>query len=309
MTDRKPNFISKPEVTIIVVSDFEAGEKDWHDEVAMAQHLAAQDAGIAFDVVFVESSANIGKPPPPALYEALPDTRIMYEDAEQSATLKDLGVAACTTPLVAVFEADAVPESDWLSILYKAAQDHPEYAVYSGRTHYGAETGWQRVLNLLGRSFDDLGESGETDMISNNAALYRTQLLKQFPYPDAPTPFLSSQLRNRQIVAAGHKCFSDRNALSRHAIGGLGFVWDVGKHSGYSSYVYHGGRGKRDIPRIAAKRLGNDWHNTRRLGSAYLKPSDWPLFAVMFAAKRIPETVGIAKAASKSDHFEGSAYR
>lgn len=304
-----PNSAHVPEVTIIVVSDFEAGEKDWHDEVKMARHLAAQDADIPFDAVFVESFINSGKPPPPALFEALPEARIVYEDAEQSATLKDLGVAACTSPLVAVFEADAVPEPDWLRILYGAAQKYPDYAVYSGRTHYGVETSWQRVLNLLGRSFDDLGQSGETDMISNNAALYRTDVLKQFPYPDAPTPFLSSQLRNRQIVAAGHKCYSDRNALSRHAIGGLGFVWDVGKHSGYASFVYHGGRGKRDILGIAARRMGNDSYNTKRLGTTYLKPLDWPLFALMFAAKRIPETIGIAKAAGKSEHFEGSAYR
>lgn len=70
-----------------------------------------------------------------------------------------------------------------------------------------------------------------------------------------------------------------------------------------------GGRGKRDILRIAARRTGNDLYNTRRLGTTYLKPLEWPLLALMLAFKRIPETLGVAKAASRRDHFKGSAYR
>lgn len=297
-------------LSVVVVSDFEAtAEKTWADEVKMAQALARQDIDLPFRVIFGESEAHHNSPPPAALFEAVPHAEIVYAPSEMSAEMKDYAVRQCRSTWIAVFEADALPEPDWLRQLYDQAQRHPDIAVFSGRTFYGEETMWRRALGLIDRSYDDAGAPGESVHISNNGALYRADVLKAFPYPDAATPFLSSRRRNKKILAAGHKCYSERAARTRHAVGGLSFLWDVHQHTGYSAMMMRAKPGWLAIPRVLGGQFAADLRNAARVGPRYLRARDWPLwFGLLFAA-RVPEIWGMLKAARGAHRFDGSAYR
>jgi hypothetical protein len=243
------------------------------------------------------------------LWEAFPDLQVVYAPGEASAQLKDCGVRRTSTPWVAVFEADSTPEPDWLRIVYGEACARPEFSIFSGRTHYGTESSWKRVLNLLDRSAHDLGSSGETTRISNNNALYKTDVLKRFPYPEAITPFLSARLRNQKIRGSGVRCFFERRALSRHAVGGLGFVVDYRRNHGYSDARMLQRRTWSAMPVLLWRRLRSNVRAAARLGSGYLCWYDWPLWLVMVVAVRLPEAVGMAEALRKVPILRGSAYR
>ncbi len=302
------------ELTVLVVSDFEVSEeKTWQDEIDILRALAQQDVEVPFKVMVVESESNRHQAPPDVLFELIPDLELLYAPSTLSAEMKDYGVQRCTTPWVAVFEADAVPAPDWLRRLYARAKSQPDHVIFSGRTWYGDETSWHRALGLLDRSYDDAGVSGDTVHISNNGALYRTDVLKAFPYPDAPTPFLSSRRRNGKILAAGHICYSDRDALTRHAIGGFKFLWDVRRHTGYSDMMMHERQGFMAIPLLTGWRLAHDIRNARRVGGKYLRLWDWPLWLFLYFVARVPEIRGMIEAVSEEEDlkvaFKGSAYR
>jgi hypothetical protein len=290
------------------VSDFEAGEKTWKDEIAMAQCLASQDGYASFPLIFVESALHRHVPPPKAVEDAFPNATIVYHDSTKSAAMKDYGVSLCTTEWVAVLEADSVPARDWLRSLLDAAAEHPEYDVITGRTTYGTDSSWQRALNLLDRSFDDHGHSQPTQFISNNGALYRTQVLRKFPYPEAETPFLSSRLRNQQIIQAGHKVYFEHRAVTRHAIGGFGFIVDFRRHTGFADMLMAGAPSVGKIPRRLAQRVRRDIGNVVRMHGEYLRWYDWPLVAALFCFARIPEVLGML-AALKEGPLTHSAYR
>lgn len=300
----------QPAVSVIVVSDYEAAEtKTWADEIAMVRALAAQDFKEPFRLIIAENEASRNSPPPPELSAAFPELEIVYYPSGASAVLKDYASSLCDTPWIAVFEADAQPEPNWLSLIMRAAMENPEYDVFSGRTHYGDETAWRRALNLMDRSFDDRGQSGPSLHVSNNAALYRTEALKKYPYPDAATPFLSARLRLAQMQEGGLKFYSCREALTRHAVGGLSFVNDVRRNAGFSDMKLLRKPGGAHIPGLALRRIKSDIAAALRVGAQYLKWRDWPLWGLILFYARIPEMRGMMEALDNPEELEGSAYR
>lgn len=306
-----PGRVSAPAwpLTVVVVSDFEAGEeKTWRDERRMVKALARQDIGVAFNVLFVESETNRSAPPPDLL-APLANARIVYAPAEESALLKNFGAAQTDAPLIAVFEADAAPNPGWLRLLYQRAMEFPEYATFSGRTSYGGETSWKRVLSLLDRSFDDYGRSRESRHISSNAALYRAQVLKDFPYAPAPTPFVAARQRDSLIARAGLRKYFDRDAASIHEIGGLGFAFLYRRNSAHASMTARYRKSWTAIPAELILEMRSEIGSAHRVGKDYLRWYDWPLWLVMFGLIRIPETIGMIDALKKVERIPGSAYR
>ncbi len=298
------------DLTVVVVSDFEDGDvKTWADEIDMLHALAAQDYGRSFRVIIAENDALRDVDPPTALRDAFPGVEVVYYPSDMSAALKDYAVSLTTTPWVAVFEADALPEPDWLRRVGEAVVANPEYDIFSGRTWYGEDTSWKRALNLLDRSFDDLGASGETVHASNNGALYRTEIIKQFPYPKAATPFLSSRKRLQMMREAGVKMYFCRDARTRHAIGGFEFVRDVRRNAGYSDMMMGVDRSARRMPGLTFKRMKSEGGSLFRVGGRYLKPQDFPLWAAMYLYVRTAEWRGMREAIRDIDQLDGSAYR
>ena len=298
------------DVTVVVVSDYESGEvKTWADEIAMLERLSEQDIQTPFQVIIAEDEKIADLDPPASLTDAFPGAKIVYYASEASAALKDFAVTTVTTPWVIVVEADALPEKDWLRLLVAAATEHPEFDIFSGRTWYGGETSWQRCLNLIGRSVDDRGVSGPSEHVSNNGALYRTQTLLKFPYPDAPSPFLSARQRLAEMKQAGLKFYSCREARMRHAIGGFDFVLDVHRNAGYGDMMMALEQQAKHMPAISFQRMKSEFGAALRVGGDYLKIWDWPLWAFMYCFVRIPEWRGMAEALRAPTRLEGSAYR
>lgn len=297
-------------VSVVIVSDYEASAvKSWKVEERMLKAFAAQTFNEPFEVLLVDNEqyqTNV----PDHLYDIVPNLRIVFSSEIQSARLKDYGVELASGELVAVLEADAPPCPEWLQKLVNILRLNHDVAVATGRTSYGAESTYKRVLNLLDRSFDDLGKPGTTPYISNNGAVYRRSVLKEFPYPDAATPFLSSRLRNKQIREAGHGSYFHPDAVTFHEIGGLGFIIDVRRNMGYSDMNTFAEKvGYSSIPGLMKRRLKKELSYCKRLGTKYLRWWDWPLFAVMAPIIPCLEVPGMIDAIQQKVTIANTAYR
>jgi hypothetical protein len=293
----------------VVVSDYEdAGPRSWRNERHILEALARQDFAEPFEVILVESDAYRDGAPGD-LVAICPRSRIVHSPDTQSAKLKDFGVSCAQADLVAVFEADCVPDPSWLRVLVSALRQRPDVSVVSSRTSYGDETMYRRALSLVDRSFDDRGRAGVTRSVSNNAALYRRSLLEQFPYPPTVTPFSSAILRMHAMSRAGHVFFFEPAAVVRHAIGGWDFVRDFRRHVGYSDMTLHPTRTVRAIPSLLWRRRRRETRDCLRLGSRYLRWYDWPLAAGLLAAVSFFELPGIRDALRARDSIPRTSYR
>lgn len=297
-----------PRLTVVLVADTEDGDKDWHDEIACVDALAAQDIEEPFNILIVENKRHEGAPLPERLTKALPNIDFLYADATSSGALKDAAVARCETEWVAVLDADCIAAPDWLRLLMTAVDDNPDYDVFSGRTIYGLETSMQRVLNLYDRSVGDLGRNGPARYFENNGVLYRTAVVKQFPYPPELLSFSASRARLKALLAAGHKLYHVNGAVLRHHLDDY-FVGDFRRQIGLANIrAYHtrnaltGLRAilagfKRDIVMIAA------------MHRRYWKLQDWPLGLYMFFRIRPPEIAGIWRGIAGENSLDETKFR
>ena len=296
-------------ISVVVVSDYEAeSEKTWKDEVQILHFLAKQDLKEAFEVILVENDSAKGSVPD-ELRKIYPHLRIVFSNESQSAKLKDDGVRQAKADYVAVLEADCLPNPEWLSSLYSALQQNKDFSVASGRTTYGDGTMYQRCLSLLDRSFDNPGHPGETIHISNNGALYRRLILEKFPYPEAVSPFQSSRLRIKNLREAGHRFYFEPKAVMRHAIGGIHFIRDFRRNTGYADMMEHSPKKYSEIPRLLWKRFNNEYSDSLRLGPQYLKWHDCPLLISLSLLVPFLGIPGMFDAINERDNIPYSSYR
>lgn len=296
-------------VSVVVVSDYEpAPAKRWSDERRILQALAEQDIDEPFQVVLAEH-ASAQDSLPDDLAAICPNVTVVFSQEQQSARLKDFAAMRTLSELVAVVEADCLPNPGWLRHLVGVLRRMPHIAVASGRTSYGNETSYKRCLSLVDRSFDDLGSAGETTHVSNNGAVYRRWVLEKYPYPRAVTPFQSARMRLRTMRDAGLRFWFEPQAVMIHAIGGLQFMRDVRRHTGYADMCSHSRRHAREIPRLLWRRLVDQWQAAARLGPRYLRWYDWPLLFALLGIARVLEIPGMLDALRCRDAIPGSAYR
>lgn len=298
------------QISIVIVSDYEANDvKSWKVEELMLKAFSRQTFKQPFEVILVDNE-KYQENVPEHLYDIVPNLKIVFSSETQSAKLKDYGVTLSSGALVAVLEADAPPCEDWLRILVEVLRTHPEVSVSTGKTSYGVENTYKRVLNLIDRSYDDLGKAGMSPYISNNGALYRRSVLMDFPYPDAATPFLSSRLRNKLMRTAGHKFYFEPGAITYHAIGDWRFIKDVRRNMGYSDMNTFSNRvGYRAIPSLMKRRWSKELSNCKRLASEYLRWWDWPLMIAMIVIIPFVEIPGMLDAVQKEKIIPGTSYR
>ena len=283
-------------VSVVIVSDFEDDAKTlWRTERGLLEALARQDFMEPFEVILVESERY--RDETQDLAKICPRLRIVYSAETQSAKRKDFGVSSANAELVAVLDADCLPNQSWLRILVAVLRERTDVSVVSGRTHYGDETSYRRALSLVDRSFDNLGRRGLTPHISNNAALYRRSLLARFPYPETGTPFTSSILRMRAMARAGVRFFFEPGAVVQHAIGGWDFVRDFRRNVGYADMMMGDpARRLRSIPPLLWWRFSLQGRDCLRLGPGYLRWYDWPLTAALLAAAPLLQVPGMLDA-------------
>jgi hypothetical protein len=209
---------------------------------------------------------------------------------------------------IAVLESDCIPGTNWLRLLLEPVVNN-DCAISSGRTYYGEETSYKRIMNLLHRSWYDHGKSCETSYISNNGAIYKREILETYPYPDAVSPFLSAQIRNNKIRQAGHRLYYEREVLMKHAIGGFSFIWDLHRNKGHQRMSSFWRVGLSSIPRIIIAKLQENMSQCKRHCKLYLKWYDWPMLVFFMFFSLIPFSVGMFEANNEVKRIPGSAYR
>jgi cellulose synthase/poly-beta-1,6-N-acetylglucosamine synthase-like glycosyltransferase len=302
--------MSDKQVSVVVVSDYEPSDiKSWETEESILKALAAQTYTAPFEILLVENDQYRNKIPN-HFYDLVPNLKIIFSTETQSAKLKDFGVSLTSGELIAVFEADAPPNEDWLRLLVDILQEHPEVSVVSGRTSYGTDNTYMRVANLMDRSFDDLGKPSYSPFVSNNGALYRRSVLEEFPYPDAITPFLSSRLRTNLMKKSGHKFYFEPRAITYHQIGGWSFITDVRRNLGYSDmHMFDRQMSYLSIPQVIMWRLDKQLSYCRRLGRQYLCWYDWPFALLMLLIIPFFEIPGMIDAVQQKEGIPQTAYR
>ncbi len=307
---------ARPRISVIVVSDYETGEKSWADERRILHALAAQDIAEPFEILLAEHDANRNRLPADLLGIA-PRTRIEFFPLKHSSTLKDAAVPCTQGSLVAVFEADSRPLPPWLRIAARAIDTRPGFAVVSGRTTYGGGGMLMRSLSLLDRGFLEVRGVGSTHNISNNAALYRREVLEAFPYPADDSPFLNASLRTEKIMQAGHRLLFHPEAVSIHEFGGLHFVLDVRRNLGFmegradflrAPQTTFAGRLRRRLA-LSWKRLRQDSVNARRAWRGHMRWYDWPLTALLLLAFRFVEWPAMGRGLAGQPMLSDTNYR
>jgi hypothetical protein len=300
---------TNPRISVVVVSDYEASEeKSWTEEHKNLAALAKQDIQEPFDVILVENS-RAKDSAPPSLYQIIPHLKIIFADTSQSAKLKDDGVEHVQTEFVAVMEADCIPNEKWLRVLVDSLIKNRPISVVSGRTTYGDETMHKRVLSILDRSFDNMSRPNHTVHVSNNGALYRREVLEKFPYPQATTPFLSSRMRMNDMIKEGIQFYFEPLAIMQHAIGGLNFIQDFRRNTGYSDMMIHPNPKTSAIPKLLWKRFATELKDCFRLGPKYLRWYDWPLLFTLLLIVPFFEIPGMLDAVKGTHTIPNSTYR
>jgi hypothetical protein len=302
----EPSLDKEIKLSVVTVSDYEPdGIKTWHDERKILSALSHQDINIDFEVILVESKAVSQQDVPTELYKMLPNLKVIYFDSDKSATLKDYGVSQSVGQYIAVLESDCVPSENWLQLLLEAV-DQNNYDAASGRTFYGEENSYRRVMNLLHRSYDDPGISSATRFVSNNGAIYQRHLLEQYTYPDAATPFQSAEMRNTKMRNDGYDFYYERQVTMQHAIGDVSFIWDYQRNKGHQMMAIHK---NRHPVSLLAKKMWTDFGNIFRIGTKYLNWYDWMLVPIIMLIDIMPFLIGAYEAKRQVSSLEGSAYR
>ncbi len=296
-------------LSVVFVSDFEPNHsKSWKNERALIQALADQDIAEPFEVILVESEQKRDQTVPTYLYHTIPDLKVHYYDSIKSATLKNYGVSLSSGRYIAVLESDCVPSKNWLRLLLEVIVNKG-CVVASGRTYYGEETAYRRIMNLLHRSLDDHGRSCETRHISNNGAVYKREILEKFPYPDSVTPYISAQIRNAQIRQEDHRFYFERAVTMRHEIGGWSFIWDSQRNKGHQKMSFCHHHTFSVMPKLLVSKLKRNVKSCRRFGKEYLRWYDWLLLPFFMLAEFVPFFVGMVDVLNNVKSIPGSAYR
>ena len=302
-------------VSLIVVSDYVAEGNDEELRRSLWAY-AADPAGVPAEIIVMAPAGfDIALP---AFPESAPDQSPIFvhtHATDESSQLKDAGLAHCRHALVAVVEADCLPEPGWLKALTDAMQDDASIDVVSGRTIYGRDGMLLRVMSLMDRGFIEPRSRGQIIHVSNNGALYRRDILERYKYEAGCGPFVSAHLRQQAMLADGVTMAIAPAAVSVHAFGGWKFLWDVRRNKGYQFARMMVLRQKPAQTKLglALHAIGFSFRSDRRTALAvwgnYCKWSDWPLFVAMMFAVRVPEFLG-ALAAHDPEAFKAStAYR
>lgn len=223
-----------PDVSVVIVSDYAGGEsKSWNDLRTTLAALARQDFDGTAEFLLCEQ-ADIARHVPPDLATILPSLKMVSSPASSSYELKNEGVRAASAEIVAVLDADCVPELDWLRHLMTTMRDYPNIAAVSGRTLYPGNNLVERILALLSRSYLDPGRTGNTRFISNNNAGFRRSVYLQHLLPIDAGPF-ASRIQSEAILRDGGQLLFAPAMRVIHDFEGWPMESDIRRNIGYGT--------------------------------------------------------------------------
>jgi hypothetical protein len=301
--------MAPPAVSVLVVSDYEGPHrKSWASERSVLRALAEQDFAEPFEVVLLEHDA-LRDSMPGDVISAFRGVRIEFCAATTSSALKDEGVRRAHGDVIAVLEADCTPAPQWLRSMTMALREHPEYAAISGKTVYPGQSVLARCLSLLDRSYLDPGGTGPTGSICNNNSILPRAVLRAYPYPPSPSPFLSAALRWHAMRTDGLRFFFESSAIVYHAFPGWSFIADMRRHSGYSMGAQLDG----SLPKVLRglmQRLSWDWNRCWRLRRHYgVAWHEVPLAWALAIVARFHEFKGAQYARTGRNGVPATTYR
>lgn len=271
--------VPRPEVSIVVVADYAAGGAKATDDMrGTLAALAQQDFEGPVEFLLCED-ATLDKDIPAEFTRILPTLRVVLAEASSSYELKNAGVQAASADVIAILDADCVPEPDWLSNLMTAMRANPGAAVISGRTVYAGRGLGERVLALLSRSYLDPGKAGVTRFIANNNAAWRRSVYLAHPMPVGLGPF-ASRIQSESVLRAGGQLLFEPTMRVVHDFEGWPMEVDIRRNIGYGTvvtrlrdrslpYAWLAQIGVASIPAFAVGKTLNSWWDCLRCAPAY----------------------------------------
>lgn len=234
--ERQPMDHKSGSLSVIVVSDYAAGEeKSWEDLRRALRAWREQEGLPAEEFILVESSRFKGKIPSDLL-GLIPNMTILYLDAESSYELKNRAVEAATGDWLAVVDADCIPQRSWLHVLRAAIAEYPGVAAVSAKTLYPGRSRIERILGLLSRSYLDPGRRGPTRFISGNAACFRREMYRRHPLPVGIGAF-ASRIQSEAFLRDHATLLFDPELVVVHDFEGWPMERDIRRNHGYSTVI------------------------------------------------------------------------
>jgi hypothetical protein len=268
---------SRPAVSVVVVSDYGGGpEAEWDYLRRALAALRTQSFGDGFEVVLVDATPS-GESMPADVEAILPSMRILRDDTQRGSDLVNRAARESPAELVALLDADCVPEPGWIGAAVEAMRKTPEAAVVSGLTVYPGTSFTSRVLGMLLRSFVDPGGAGRTRFMTSNNAVFRGDVLRDHPVPRVEPRHLALRLQTESIRAAGGELYFEPGMRAVHRFGGWSNERRIRRRVGYRAvrlrqldprtpHAWLVRWGVPSIPLIVAARTVQSWQDCVRAG-------------------------------------------
>jgi hypothetical protein len=316
ITSHPPEFAA----SIVVVSDYNpaTADRSWADERRCLAALAAQNVAEPFEIVISESKRWESRFPPDLLSIAS-NTRVSFSESETSYELKNAGARVAQAAITVILDADCQPSANWLTILIETMRRLPDVDVVSGRTVYEGESTSTRILALITRSYLDPGRAGRTRFIANNAAGFRSDVLRRHPLPENLGPF-SARVQSEAMLREGHVLWFEPGLEVIHEFEGWPMEADIRRNIGYGTIatrLEHGDlpyarlvrAGPLALPFVWAGKLLNSWGDCLRCAPDYgVRWFELPLAMAASVAVTVLEIPGMI-AGYRRTPISRTAYR
>jgi hypothetical protein len=308
-----------PVVSVVIVSDYASGETSaWDTLRATLAALARQDFEGPTEFLLSEC-ANGEQQIPSDLTTILPSLKVIPSSASSSYELKNEGVRAASADIVALIDADCIPDPGWLRHLMDAMWGHPNVVAVSGKTVYEGRSLLERLLSLLSRSYLDPGRTKSTRFISNNNGGFRRSTYLAHPLPTDAGPF-AARLQSEAILRSGGQLLFESRMRVVHDFAGWAMEGDLRRNLGYGTittrlrdrslqYAWLARLGFASIPLFAVGKILNSWSDCVRCGRHYgVRWYELPVALCLAIVVRVMEIPGMMSA-FRGQEITETAYR
>jgi hypothetical protein len=308
-----------PVVSVVIVSDYASGEtRGWDQLRAALSALARQDFEGPAEFLLAEC-ADSEQQIPPDVNAILPSLKIVLSSASSSYGLKNEGVRSASADIVALLDADCIPDSDWLRQLVDAMRRHPDVVAVTGSTVYAGRRLSERVLGLLSRAYLDAGRTKSTRSMSTHNAGFRRTAYLAHPLPTDAGPF-ASRLQSEAILRSGGRLLFEPRMRVAHDCAGWAGEGDLRRNTGYGTtivrlrdrsapYAWLARLGYASIPLFVIAKILSSWSDCLRCGRRYgVRWYELPVALCLAAVVRVMEIPGMIRA-FRGQEITKTAYR
>lgn len=241
-----------------------------------------------------------------------PFARLVEAPISNYFAAKNAGARSARGPVIAMLDADCVPDTAWLERLVSRFDD-PGVAVVAGRTRYADRSLWMRALSVPSFGYILAARSGEASGFNLNNVAFRADVLRDYPLDERIPRNGGCNLLYRQLRASGKKIVYEPRATTAHGVDDVRGLRVLKKHfsRGYDGVVVYriddtlALRGTRVFRRsgvaatfaITAWRVLRDWsfivRHRRQIG---IPGAATPYFGAVALATRLVELAGMLRA-------------